>query len=552
MVRKARPIEERLWAKTDRSSADGCWPWLGGCDKGGYGSIKTRSGQTLRAHRVAWTVAYGDPGDLHVLHRCDNKPCVRPDHLFLGTHQDNIADLVAKRRASEGQSTNPAERGTMRVNKGAVELSAYAGFDPAAGRAQRIYDRLPLAASELEIKRRRTALVAKADKMIDARKDRKANPYAADPVASADPHRTVADALEAWWSAHGVHLEGGQERGLMDRHLIPTLGAVELWRLRPAVDPDLAAADDLVDLTDFFTELRPLKKETFRPDTVRLIRNVLRGALAREVGTGGLESNPAVGVKLPRGEDRESTTPEPAQAAAFFAFLAAPHTQAAQTVTRRVARSTETVTYELPERTVEHDADAAVRSYAGLVMAGPRPQEVSALRRGNYDVDTGRLRLLAEGIVWVKKKGQPGEWVHRRGETVKRRKRTIVLPGDLRADLKVMMAAQDEMAAACGAVLDRRSYLFTHDPDGSGWMNPQVAGRSFSKAVDRALAAGIDIPEEMRLYDMRHFGITRLVRARRDIPTIAKRYATSAEMIYRVYAHGSDDDDLADDLGGWG
>lgn len=51
------------------------------------------------AHRVAWELAYGTPpGDLHVRHRCDNPPCQNPDHLELGTHLENMQDMVARKR----------------------------------------------------------------------------------------------------------------------------------------------------------------------------------------------------------------------------------------------------------------------------------------------------------------------------------------------------------------------------------------------------------------------------------------------------------------------
>ena len=62
-----------------------------------------RRGETAYAHRMAWELEHGPiPGDLWVLHRCDNPPCVRLDHLFLGTHADNMADKVAKGRQARG------------------------------------------------------------------------------------------------------------------------------------------------------------------------------------------------------------------------------------------------------------------------------------------------------------------------------------------------------------------------------------------------------------------------------------------------------------------
>lgn len=68
----------------------------------GYGKIGSggHSGRTLSAHRAAWEIVHGEiPGKLQVLHRCDNKKCVNPQHLFLGTQSDNILDCIRKGRA---------------------------------------------------------------------------------------------------------------------------------------------------------------------------------------------------------------------------------------------------------------------------------------------------------------------------------------------------------------------------------------------------------------------------------------------------------------------
>lgn len=97
---RLRPLEERFWAKVQKSEA--CWVWRGTIDArtGGYGRFRPDGhGRQVRAHRVSWELANGPiPEGMHVLHRCDNPPCVRPDHLFLGTNRDNIADRVAKGR----------------------------------------------------------------------------------------------------------------------------------------------------------------------------------------------------------------------------------------------------------------------------------------------------------------------------------------------------------------------------------------------------------------------------------------------------------------------
>lgn len=74
----------------------GCWLWTGNCYPNGYGQISINYKSCL-AHRYSWTVKYGAiPDGLWVLHRCDVKKCVNPDHLFLGTNSDNQKDAIAK------------------------------------------------------------------------------------------------------------------------------------------------------------------------------------------------------------------------------------------------------------------------------------------------------------------------------------------------------------------------------------------------------------------------------------------------------------------------
>ena len=101
---------ERFWAKVEKS--DGCWLWAGALTKG-YGQVSIDKRNTY-AHRLSWEIHYGPiPKGLFVCHKCDTPRCVRPDHLFVGTCADNIADMWAKGRAKHGAligSANKAAR----------------------------------------------------------------------------------------------------------------------------------------------------------------------------------------------------------------------------------------------------------------------------------------------------------------------------------------------------------------------------------------------------------------------------------------------------------
>lgn len=103
-VYETRPLELRFWPKVQKS--DGCWLWIAGGDgKTGYGRIREgRAGRpTLLAHRVAWELTFGPiPDGLFVCHHCDTPRCVRPDHLFLGTSDDNNKNAAAKGRFDKG------------------------------------------------------------------------------------------------------------------------------------------------------------------------------------------------------------------------------------------------------------------------------------------------------------------------------------------------------------------------------------------------------------------------------------------------------------------
>lgn len=124
MSSNSASLESRFWAKVDKRGPDDCWLWIARCNAQGYGKFSLPVQRKTGAHRFSWELAHGRPvpAGLFVCHSCDNPPCVNPAHLWIGTHTDNMRDMVEKGRLHGGRGVRGNRNPRARLTSGDVEI----------------------------------------------------------------------------------------------------------------------------------------------------------------------------------------------------------------------------------------------------------------------------------------------------------------------------------------------------------------------------------------------------------------------------------------------
>lgn len=128
---------EQFMQRVEFDTNGGCWLWSRTRDTHGYGMIAIESVK-IGAHRASWLFHFGDPGKMHVLHRCDVPACVNPAHLWLGTRSDNMRDMVAKGRRRGDLPTRIVANIKADLDRGQKHRQVMADYGVSAGTVSNI------------------------------------------------------------------------------------------------------------------------------------------------------------------------------------------------------------------------------------------------------------------------------------------------------------------------------------------------------------------------------------------------------------------------------
>ncbi len=103
-------LEDKFWSFVDKKGEDNCWEWTGNLFKQGYGRMYHHSTKEPKAHRLSYMINIGNiPEGLLVCHICNNKSCVNPKHLYVGTNQDNSDDMKNSGRSLTGEKASASK-----------------------------------------------------------------------------------------------------------------------------------------------------------------------------------------------------------------------------------------------------------------------------------------------------------------------------------------------------------------------------------------------------------------------------------------------------------
>jgi hypothetical protein len=116
-----KTLEERFFSKVNKIE-NGCWEWITGKSRDGYG-VFSYNNKDFRAHRLSYELHFGNiENGLCVCHKCDNPSCVNPEHLFLGSHKQNMEDKANKGRTYNGNQKGSHNPGSKLSDVDVIEI----------------------------------------------------------------------------------------------------------------------------------------------------------------------------------------------------------------------------------------------------------------------------------------------------------------------------------------------------------------------------------------------------------------------------------------------